>query len=253
MTAEQIKEQYPYLYETHLHTSNGSACANNSGAEMARALKAAGYAGSFVTDHNWGGNTCVDRSLPWRDWVHQFFSGYREMKEEGDKIGLQVFPGWEAGYSGPEFLIYGMTPEWLADHEEIREASAAEQYRFIHEAGGMVIQAHPFREAWYIDEIRLYPNDVDGCEMFNATHVTPLSQSHHNPEYNVKAVAYGKEHDFPATAGSDVHSTTLFGGGMAFKTKLESPQDFIERVLNKEDYVMTDGTHWYTNRGDLIV
>ena len=59
-TAETIKEAYPYLYETHLHTSQGSACGKAEGAQMARACKAAGYTGIFVTDHNWGGNTAVE-------------------------------------------------------------------------------------------------------------------------------------------------------------------------------------------------
>lgn len=31
------KNDYPYLYETHMHTRPGSACAHNSGAEMAAA------------------------------------------------------------------------------------------------------------------------------------------------------------------------------------------------------------------------
>lgn len=252
MTAEEIKREYPYLYETHLHTCNASACAHNTGEEMARALKEYGYTGSFVTDHNWGGNTCIDRSLPWREWVHQFFSGYRAMKEEGDKIGLDVFPGWESGYGGPEFLIYGMTPEWLADHEEMKEATIPEQYRYIHAAGGMVMQAHPYREAWYISEVKVYPDDVDGCELINATHSSPKSGSHNDPAYNDRAIAYAKEHDFPGTAGSDIHTNDLFGGGMAFKTKLKDPQDFIQRVLHKDDYVLTDGTHWYSKSGELL-
>ena len=42
-TAETIKEAYPYLYETHLHTSQGSACGKAEGAQMARACKAAGF------------------------------------------------------------------------------------------------------------------------------------------------------------------------------------------------------------------
>lgn len=51
------------------------------------------------------GNTAVDRSLPWKDWVEQFCKGYEHAKEEGGKIGLQVFFGWESGYHGTEFLI----------------------------------------------------------------------------------------------------------------------------------------------------
>lgn len=253
MTAEEIKKEYPYLYETHLHTTGASLCARSSGSEMAHALKDYGYTGSFVTEHNWGGNTSIDRNLPWREMIHQFFQGYREMKAVGDEIGLQVFPAWEAGYSGPEFLIYGMTPEWLADHEEIRDASVKEQYKLIHEAGGMVIQAHPFREEWYIDAVRTFPEDVDGCEIVNATHSNSKSTSHNNPEFDVRAIAYAKEHGFGTTAGSDLHKAIPFGGGMAFKTRLKDPQDFISRVKNKEDYVVTNGEHWYTRSGDLIV
>ena len=40
-----------YKYETHLHTSEVSKCAYNTGAEMVRAYKKAGYTGIFVTDH----------------------------------------------------------------------------------------------------------------------------------------------------------------------------------------------------------
>ena len=40
-----------YLYETHMHTKESSACAHNTGAEMARAYKEAGYTGIIITDH----------------------------------------------------------------------------------------------------------------------------------------------------------------------------------------------------------
>ena len=252
MTVAEIREKYPYLYETHLHTSQASACARSTGREMARAHKEAGYTGIFVTDHNWGGNTCVDRSLPWEEWVTQFFAGYREAAEEGAKIGLQVFPAYEAGYHGPEFLIYGIDEEKMKRHPELKEATVSEQLSIVHGEGGMVIQAHPFREEWYIEKVELYPDDVDGCEAVNATHSSPKSQSHNNPLFDDRAIAYAKEHNFPTTAGSDVHSVNVFGGGMAFKTKLESVEDFINRVLGREDYVLTNGVKWYTPAGDVI-
>ena len=43
-------KDYPYLYETHMHTSQASACARQPGAAMAKAAKDAGYAGVIVTD-----------------------------------------------------------------------------------------------------------------------------------------------------------------------------------------------------------
>ncbi len=253
MTVEEIKAKYPYLYETHLHTNEASACAQNSGAEMARAHKEAGYTGIIVTDHNWNGYTCVDRELPWSEWIDKFFMGYKNAKAEGDKIGLQVFCGYEAGYSGPEFLIYGLDPEWMKDHEELKNATPEEQYEIVKQGGGMVIQAHPYREEWYIEEIKLFPDVVDGCEAVNATHSNSRSKSHNNPEFDVRAIAYAKEHNFSTTAGSDIHSVNALCGGMAFPTKLLDIKDFINRVKNKEDYVLTNGEHWYTRTGDLII
>lgn len=252
MTIEEIKAEYPYIYETHLHTSEGSACGKSSGKDMARAHKEAGYTGIIVTDHNWGGNTAIDIDLPWKQWVNDFFAGYRSAKQEGDKIGLQVFCGYEAGYNATEFLIYGVTPEWLAEHEEMKTASIEEQYNLVHEAGGIVIHAHPYREEWYIPEIRLYPDLVDGIEMINATHSNSKSQGHNNPEFDTKAIAYAREYNFPVTAGSDVHTAMAFGGGMAFKTKLTDMQDFMNRIKNGDDYVLTNGECWYSKTGEVL-
>ena len=64
---ENLRKEYPYLYETHLHTSEASACACSTGKEMAQACKDAGYTGIIVTNHNWHGNHCIDPSLPWEN------------------------------------------------------------------------------------------------------------------------------------------------------------------------------------------
>ena len=39
-----------YIYETHCHTSQGSACGRMTGEELARFYKDAGYDGVIVTD-----------------------------------------------------------------------------------------------------------------------------------------------------------------------------------------------------------
>lgn len=221
---------YPYRYETHLHTSQGSACGRCSGAEMARAYKDAGYTGIIVTDHFFYGNTAVDRSLPWEEWVEGYCKGYEDAKQEGDKIGLQVFFGWEASYEGTDFLIYGLDKAWLKAHPEIKDCSIEEQYALVKADGGMVIHAHPYRQADYIPKTRLFPDYVDGVEVVNS--------SHRDPDYNVKALAYAKEHDFPQTGGSDIHSTSLTYGGMAFKRPLKDIFDYQVAVLNREGRVL---------------
>ena len=230
-----------YLYETHMHTSEGSACAHNTGREMARAFADAGYTGIIITDHFFYGNTAVDRKLSWSEWVEKYCLGYEHAKEEGDKLGLQVFFGWESGYQGTEFLIYGPDKQWLLAHPEIKDATIAEQFSLVHEGGGIVCHAHPFREASYISDIRLFPEYVDAVEGVNASHTGYRSCSHNNPEFDVRAQAYARAYDKPMTGGSDVHSTELLLGGMAFPEKLRDPQDFIRAVIERKPYLLLTG------------
>ena len=237
----KIDPEYPYVYETHLHTCEASACGRSSGADMARACKEAGYTGIIVTDHFVYGNTAVDRSLPWSAWVNAFCRGYEHARDEGDRIGLQVFFGWEACYRGTEFLINGLSKEWLLAHPEIRDCTIEEQFDLVHRDGGMVVHCHPFREESYIPSVRLFPEYTDAVETVNATHSSALSHAHNDPEFDVKARAYALEHDFPQTSGSDIHRIDLLLGGMAFKRKLDDPADYIGAVMNREPCLLLNG------------
>ena len=244
--------RFKHKYETHLHTSEGSACGRCTGAEMAIAAKEAGFDGIFVTDHGWGGNTAVDRSLPWREWVSRFALGYEHARETGDKIGLKVWFGYESGYDATEFLIYGITPEWMADHPELHDATIPEQLQIIHGGGGMVIQAHPFREEDYIPEVRLFPQYADGIEGINATHTNHLSKSHKSDVWNPQAIKLAHEYGLPITAGSDVHSTVMFGGGVIADHPLTGPQDYIDLILGDEPYLLTDGDSIFDRDGNEL-
>lgn len=242
-------KDYPYLYETHMHTIQASACAGISGADMARAAKAAGYSGVMITDHSWYGNNCIASSLPWDQWIRDFCKGYEDAKGWGDENDFSVFFGYEASYEGTDFLIYGVDKEWLIAHPEIKNASVPEQYRLIHDAGGMVIHAHPCREAEYIKESRFFPEYVDGAEAVNAAHSNSRSTSHNKVIYDKRAIEYAKEYHLRMTAGSDSHNLPLLGGGLAFKRKLDSVEDFCKAILTGEDYIMTNGERWFEKNG----
>lgn len=252
-----LPPEYPYLYETHLHTSCGSACASCSPVEAAKAHKEAGYHGIIITEHNWNGNTAVNRRLPWEDWVAKFIRGYEEAKAWGDKNELVVLWGYEAGFNGTEFLIYGLMPDFLLAYPEIRFASVEEQYKIVHQACGIVVHAHPFREAYYIPDVRLYPKHVDAIEGLNSAHYNRLSHNDfgfysEKEMYNRKAMEYAIAQDFPLTAGSDTHSTFLRGGGMAFKSPPIDGQEFTKMLLSRNDYLITDGIMWYDVAGKMV-
>ncbi len=248
-----MEKDYPYLYETHLHTSQSSACGRNTGYEMARAAHEYGYAGIIVTDHNWGGNTAIDRALPWEEWVGEFAKGYEDARRYAwEHRDFDVFFGYEAGFQGTEFLIYGISPDWLMVHPEIREADLETHLHMVRAAGGVAIHAHPYREERYIPEIRLFPDLVDGVEGINATHSCSRSISHNKKEYDDRAVAYAKAHGLPVSAGSDIHSTNLLGGGVAFSHRLDGIGDFCRAIRADEDRLLTNGDTWFDQRGNPV-
>lgn len=211
-----------FRYETHLHTSESSACATYSGAEQARSYKEAGYEGIIVTDHFFNGNTTVPRNLPWEERVHRFCKGYENAKEEGDRIGLSVFLGWEINFEATEFLIYGLDKEWLLNHPDILSWSLQEHLYQVRKSGGFIVHAHPFRQRPYIKEVRLFPEIIDAVEVINVGNC--------NDEFDRLALVYAKEHKLPLTAGTDAHGKTDLKSGMAFNRPLMDIHDFINCI-----------------------
>lgn len=223
-----------YKYETHMHTSEGSACGVSSGAEQAQAYFDADYTGIIITDHFFNGNSAVRRDLPWEKRIELFCMGYENAKKKGDEIGLDVFLGWEVNFSATEFLVYGLDKDWLLKHDDVLSWDVQEHYERIKADGGMVIHAHPFREAPYIKEIRLFPDYVDGVEVFNT------ANERINPRFNANALKYARENGFPETGGTDSHNVKNTGGGMVFERRLDSIYDYMDAVYNHEGTVITD-------------
>jgi hypothetical protein len=229
-----------YLYETHLHTSHSSACSNSRGSEYIRLYKDLGYSGIIVTDHFYHGNTAISHKLPWKEWVKQFCRGYEEAKNEGDKIGFDVFFGWEETFNGcDDYLVYGLDKEWLMDHPEMRTWTRREQYKTVTEAGGCVVQAHPFRQHYYIKKIILSSGCVDAVEVANA--------GNSEPSYDALAMQYARKFNLPYVAGSDIHDSRLVDKdylfGTYFHKKLRNIRDFVHSVRNDDigGIVISDG------------
>lgn len=212
-----------YIYETHCHTSQGSACGRMTGEELARYYKDGGYDGIIVTDHFFNGNCAVDPSLDWKTKCRLYCAGYNDAKKTGDEIGLSVFFGIEYSYFGTDLLVYGIDERWLVQHPEVMSIGVKEFMRLVYESGGMIVHAHPFREASYIDTIRLYPYDVDAVEVFNA--------GNRDPRFDVRANQYAESYGLAKVAGSDRHEPySTARCATVFSEKLESIDDYMRLV-----------------------
>ena len=215
-----------YIYETHMHTSQVSACAASSAAEQVRAYKKRGYTGIIITDHFVNGNSTCPKGIPWKKKMAHFASGYEEAATEGEKCGLDVFFGLEFNINGTEFLTYGLDVGFLLAHPGMDMFSAAEYSTLVRKNGGYLAQAHPFRDSWYIEyKLPVAPNLVDGIEVYNA------SMKH---DVNAKAAAFAKLHDLPAQAGSDSHHVDFTApSGIILENKAENIFDIISAIKER--------------------
>lgn len=223
-----------YKYETHCHTAPVSGCGKASVKETVLFYKEAGYDGIFLTNHFLDGNiNACARSLPYEEQIDYYFSDAEEAAEEGEKAGLKVFPGVELSYRGTDFLIYGLEKDWYRKHPEILRMEKREELKLMADAGAFIVQAHPYREASYIDHIRLYPRSVHAVEVINSSQ-TPLA--------NRMADHYADAYGLLKTCGSDNHRAGgLFAdlrgkglaaeiAGMCSTQPVCSPGDFIRMM-----------------------
>ena len=212
-----------YRYETHCHTSPVSACGRASVRETLEFYKEMGYDGVFISNHFLDGNIGIDWHTPVNEKLDFYFSDYEEAVKLSDEIGIKVFLGIEMSYGGTDFLVYGLSKKWWYDHADILQERKSKQLPFMMSEGALVVHAHPFREANYIDHIRLFPRGVEGVEVLNAER-TDFE--------NKMADLYADSYGFLKTAGSDNHvgRNAKRLAGLECEDAVESVEDFIKKV-----------------------
>ena len=216
-----------YRYETHLHTSPVSRCARATVRENLEVYKKLGYDGVFITNHFIDGNIYDIGTPVYEERLDFFFSDYDAALEIGKEIGIKVFLGAELSYKGTDFLVYGLDKAWYYAHPEIEQMKKSDELKFMMSCGALVVHAHPYREAGYIDHIRLFPRCVQAVEVINACR-TPFE--------NKMAEIYAKSYGHIEFAGTDNHTggdRSLFAGMMS-RTPITSELDFVHRVLRKD-------------------
>ena len=222
-----------YKYQMHIHTSPCSACGRMSPSELCQALYENGYQGTVLTNHFYHGNSGIDRSLPWKDFVSAYEKDYLECLEEAKKYDLDILFGIEeAVVPGLELLCYGITPKILYDNPQLQNCDVEEFTKTLRQYGVVLVQAHPFREAFYIPNPGPLPlKYVDGLEIYNSGNSTD--------EMNQKAMNLANENPhLIKTASADAHTTDrVMYGGIITEKRIKSPQDLIT-TLKERSYTV---------------
>ena len=210
-----------FKYELHTHSSpcSGGGDDIKNHIEM---LRRKGFAGMVITNHFYRGDTKIDRTLPWADFVDAYAEDYEKGKKIARLYDFDLLFGIEEHIGdGREILIYGITPDFLYRHPELKRADINEYVSLVHKEGGLVFQAHPYRDRWYIakptplDELPI----LDGIEVCNAGN---------HPEENEKAEVLAKQKGLRCIAGSDAHDAAQAGrAGINSNIRLRTEKELV--------------------------
>lgn len=221
-----------FCLEMHCHTSPTSGCATITPEEEIALFKNAGYSGLVSTNHL---NMTTFRFMPdapWKDKVTYFMQGYNSLKQAaGDDFDV-LFAG-EVNLSEPgqpyisnDYLIYGMTEEWLRGMQEINHMKIGDLHAAVREAGMLLVHAHPFRTNTHMPN----ENDLDGVEVFNG-----------NPNHNSRnymANFFAQVNGLIKTSGSDLHHGDVRpNGGILTQTRIRDNESLL-RTLRSGEYML---------------
>ena len=223
-----------YRYETHCHSSRCSRCAHSTPTELVRAYHAKGYAGLVLTDHFIHGNNCVDATLPWEKQMQCYYDAYLEAKAAAEPLDFDVIFGLEHAYgSGIEVLCYGIDLDFLLSNPDIPDLDLPEFSKRVHDYGGILIHAHPYR--WAGPELQLPLEHLDGIEIFNCG----------NPPWkNDLAEEFAKGKDLIQTSGTDLHLCTspmLGTAGIALPYRIKTGEALVSALKRRDHCLILPG------------
>ena len=221
----------------HCHTGDVSTCGYLSAEELLERYLENGYSTVVVTDHFNRINLYRSKKLLsyleendlktcWQSRISHFLRGYENFKKVAEGklnvlLGIE-FQSWVEGNRN-DYLIYGVTEEWLRASECVTTFNYKEMSIYAHEFGLKMYQAHPFRNEMVITD----PSYLDGIEVYNST----INVNSNNDIANLWADKKGLK----KISGSDFHeSIHKTAGGILTAEPITSNEQLL-KVLDSED------------------
>ena len=149
------------LIDLHLHSSAISTCCKISLEDGLTLAKEMGMDGAVLTNH-YVKNYVKDDD--YAAFARRYMEECKRAVTLGKELGMPVFWGIELT---PEYnpkvhlLIYGVGEDFLLRYPTLFDWDLPTIYQRVKEAGGILIQAHPFRYGEHLQELRY----LDGVEV----------------------------------------------------------------------------------------
>ena len=189
-----------YRLELHCHSSEVSACSHCPAEKLIQRYRAADYDGVVSTNHINRGTFHAMEEKTWQEKIDHFMRGFDALRAAAPQdfdvlLGCEINltpVGWPA-YIPNDYLIYGVTEEWLRAAGDMRDMTMDQLSQSARGAGFLVVHAHPFR----CGTVMMNPSLFDGYEVYNGN---PRHNSH-----NALAEDWAQMNGKIMTAGSDFH------------------------------------------------
>lgn len=184
------------LVDFHSHTSGISKCCKTDSAGVIEYAKKAGIDGLVITNHYQKAYVKDGRIDVFAD---RYIDEYKNTEKLGAAADIKIFFGVEVTMqwnSAVHILIYGITEKFVRDNPAMFEYSQHRLYESVKEYGGVMIQAHPFRN----DSSVLDTSLLDGVEI----NCHPL----YKKSYSDELLHIAHENGMILTCGGDFHADT---------------------------------------------
>lgn len=221
-----------YKTELHCHTSPISNCAHVSPEETVEQYIENGYTTLVITNHL--SPTYYRAVLPESitetyDIEEYFLSDYRRAKKQaGDRLNVLFALELRVKENMNDYLIYGVTEDFVHTLGNVMDKKIKDIVPVIHENGGLIFQAHPFRDTMTVTSPRL----IDGVEVIN------LSKHLDRNEF---AELWAHKYGLLKVYGSDYHDKNYMkGGGILTDTPITTEKE-LYNVLKSQNFSFTDG------------
>ena len=233
-----------YKTELHCHTGDTSLCGYTSAEYLCNRYIQNGYSTVVVTDHF--NRITLFRSKKYLDYLSQndykicwqtqidfFLQGYKNLKRfsEGKLnvlLGME-FQSWVEGNQN-DYLIYGVTEDWLRASDCILSFTYKDMAIYAHECGLKIYQAHPFRKNMFITDHRY----LDGIEVYNAT----VNVDSNNDFAEIWADKKGLR----KISGSDFHETIhQTAGGILTSDPITTNEQLLKVLDSQNNYELIRG------------
>ncbi len=216
-----------FRFEMHTHCAPISRCASATPQQVIELYKAAGYHGLVSTNHINGDTFRQMEGQPWKEKVAYFLTGYEELRKAAGS-DFDVLLGCELRLrgSGNDYLIFGVTADWLLDLEDPTGMNLRELSGRVHADGLMLYQAHPFRYGMTLVNEQF----LDGIEVYNA--------NKNHDSHNYLSALWAEKKGLPVISGSDFHEPHAnIAGGILTQERIRDNRMLLD-VLRSQAYTL---------------